>query len=552
MEILYQPRAAFAARPIPVRQLAGGLLVVLQFVLGVLVLAAVRVAAATLGRHPRGLALLTRSGGALAELAGPAAAVLTAARARRGVPAYRSATADCRPWRSAFRTGRLTGYLEALPVLDKAGYVDAYPLPQRCRGGRVPATGVEVDESSGSSGRPYQWVRSRTELDQVERCLAVQAEWLLRNREHHRVVVLNCFSMGAWATGSSVTAALRRLGVIKSCGPDADKALAAIDLLGPDVCYVVCGYPPFLATFADAAAARGLDLSGYELWGFVGGEGMTELLRSRLQRDFHRVLSAYGASDLDIGVAGETELAVAVRQAAAANPRFAQALFGHTGRLPMVFQYDPATYHVETIDGELVVTVTRTLLSPRVRYAVHDAGGSLSFRSLLAIAEAHGVELPTTGAARLPFLYVAGRADSTLSHMGANLYPEDVDAALGALAEQHPEFGLGAFCLEPAEAADGRSVPRIHVESRDAAGVESRDAAAVESRGPAAVEATVSTVAGQVGTGIADWLVAHNRDWAAAAAEDPRAVSFEIRLTAPGTGVFAANATRIKRRYIVR
>ncbi|MFL6163301.1 MAG: phenylacetate--CoA ligase family protein [Jatrophihabitantaceae bacterium] len=442
--------------------------VVLQLLLGVLALALVRVAAATIGRRPAGLANLSRFGGALVELAGPAAAVLTAARARRAVPAYRSATRDSHPWRSAWETGRLTGYLQALPVLDKAGYVDRYPVAQRCRGGQLPANGVEIDESSGSSGRPYQWVRSRAELDQVERGLAIQAGWLLRGREHDRVVVLNCFSMGAWATGSSVTAALRRLGAIKSCGPDADKALAAIELLGPDACYVVCGYPPFLATFLDAAAARGLDLSGHELWGFVGGEGITEVLRGRLQRVFRRVLSAYGASDLDIGVAGETELTVAIRQAAAANPDLAQALFGHTGRLPMIFQYDPSTYHVETIGGELVMTVTRGLLSPRVRYAVHDAGGSLSYRAALAIAEAHGVRLPTGGAARLPLLYVAGRADSTLSHMGANLYPEDVDAALGALADEHPEFGLGAFCLELVDAADGTSTPRIHVEAHTA------------------------------------------------------------------------------------
>jgi phenylacetate-CoA ligase len=303
MEISYPRRAAVAPRSVPVRQLIGGARVVLQLVFGLLALAIVRAAAATFGRQPRGLALLSRTGGALAGLAGPAAAVLTAVRARRTVPAYRFATEGSRPWRSAFRTGRLAGYLQALPVLDKASYIDRYPLPQRCRGGRLPADRVEVDESAGSSGRPYQWVRSRAELDQVERGLAVQAEWLLRNREHRRVVVLNCFSMGAWATGSSVTAALRRLGVIKSCGPDADKALATIDLLGPDACYVICGYPPFLAALLDAAAARGSDLSGHELWGFVGGEGMTEMLRGRLQRVFRRVLSAYGASDLDIGVA---------------------------------------------------------------------------------------------------------------------------------------------------------------------------------------------------------------------------------------------------------
>ncbi|HEX4727760.1 MAG TPA: hypothetical protein VH298_08170, partial [Jatrophihabitans sp.] len=136
------------------------------------------------------------------------------------------------------------------------------------------------------------------------------------------------------------------------------------------------------------------------------------------------------------------------------------------------------------------------------------------------------------GAARLPLLFVAGRADATLSHMGANLYPEDVDAALGALAEQHPELDLGAFCLELVDGPDGSSTPRIHVEAPEAA-------------------ITDTAVAELVRTDIADWLVGHNRDWAAAAAEDPRALAFDIRLTAPGDGVFQANAHRIKRQYVL-
>ena len=501
--------------------------VLVQVAIGLAALPLVSLARYTIGRSPRGLALLGRFGATLAERAGAVAAVRTASRTRRCVPAFSIAAQGSHPWQRAFQTGALSGYLEALPVLDKASYVDRFSVAERCRGGRLPATGVEVDESSGSSGRPYQWVRSRAELDQVERGLAVQARYLLRSREHERVVVLNCFSMGAWATGCAVTGALRQLGVIKSCGPDADKALAAVELLGTDACYVVCGYPPFLAVLLDVAAARGIDLSAYELWGFVGGEGMTEALRSRLQRVFRRVLSAYGASDLDIGVAGETELAVALRQAAAADPDLAHALFGRTGRLPMVFQYDPSTYYIETAGSELLVTVTRKLLSPRVRYAVHDCGGTLTFQAAIEIARAHGVELPTNGAPRLPLLFVAGRADSTLSHMGANLYPEDVDAALGALAEQHPEFGLGSFCLELADAADGTTSPRIHLESEK------------------------SAIADQIRDGIAAWLVSHNRDWAAAAAEDRHAALFDICLTTPGTGVFTDNATRIKRRYIL-
>jgi phenylacetate-CoA ligase len=268
----------------------------------------------------------------------------------------------------------------------------------------------------------------------------------------------------------------------------------------------------------------------------VGGEAISEVLRSRLESTFTRIVSAYGASDLDIGVAGETDFTVAVRRAAAAHPDFAQALFGRTGRLPMVFQYDPSTYYVETIDGadgaELVVTVTRRLLSPRVRYAVHDAGGTVSYRDVLAMAAAHGITLPTHAAVRLPMLFVAGRADSTLSHMGANLYPEDVDAALGSFGQERRELGVGSFCLSITEAADGSTVPVVHVEIGAAA-----------HRGPDTAEA--------IRAALGRWLVAHNRDWAAAAREDPRALDFRVETAAPGTGVFAANADRIKRRYIV-
>jgi phenylacetate-CoA ligase len=151
------------------------------------------------------------------------------------------------------------------------------------------------------------------------------------------------------ATGTNVSRALSRIGAVKSTGPEPDKILATMRLLGPARTYVVAGYPPFLRTLLDEAARCGMDLSAYRLHGFVGGEGMSEALRTRLEVTFRSVYSAYGASDLDIGVAAETPMSVWVRRRAAANPDLAARLFGMTGRLPMVFQYDPTDYHVEAI-----------------------------------------------------------------------------------------------------------------------------------------------------------------------------------------------------------
>ena len=59
-----------------------------------------------------------------------------------------------------------------LPAHRQAGYVKAYPEEQRCRGGQIEIVGSVVDESSGSSGQPFNWVRSRRELRSVHKNLA--------------------------------------------------------------------------------------------------------------------------------------------------------------------------------------------------------------------------------------------------------------------------------------------------------------------------------------------------------------------------------------------
>ena len=337
-------------------------------------------------------------GGRLLSAAGPAAAVEMVEDAYRRVPAYRAFLDSHGGLPARLRGQSAQAWLAGLPTTSKATYIDRYSMLDRCWDGRLPARGVEVDESAGSSGTPYQWVRSADELAQVHRTLELLAGYVLDHapgaEPDRQLITVNAFSMGAWSTGVNVSAALKRMGVLKSCGPDVDKILAVLRLFGPGPRYTLCGYPPFLETVADAAARSGLDLRPYDITGFVGGEGMSEGLRSRLQETYTRVWSAYGASDLDIGVAAETPLSVWLRQAAVADPALATALFGTTARVPMCFQYDPSSYHLETVEGpyghELVATVLRRTLSPRLRYAVGDAGGTIPLARALELARAHG------------------------------------------------------------------------------------------------------------------------------------------------------------------
>ena len=90
-----------------------------------------------------------------------------------------------------------------------------------------------------------------------------------------------------------------------------------------------------------SATRDGFPWEQYELHGLVGGEGMAEGLRDYLLERFTSVYSGYGATDLEVGMAAETPVSVAVRRVARADPEVRAALFGDRSRLPMVFQYNP-------------------------------------------------------------------------------------------------------------------------------------------------------------------------------------------------------------------
>jgi hypothetical protein len=80
-------------------------------------------------------------------------------RARR---AYYLANATVPPTRD-FIAGYSIKKWSDIPCTDKDNYIKKYPTAQRCLSGCIPLTGVAIDESSGSTGTPYNWVRSLRE-----------------------------------------------------------------------------------------------------------------------------------------------------------------------------------------------------------------------------------------------------------------------------------------------------------------------------------------------------------------------------------------------------
>ena len=110
------------------------------------------------------------------------------------------------------------------------------------------------------------------------------------------------------------------------------------------------------------------------------------------------------------------------------------------------------------------------LLCPRIAYNVHDEGGIATFADVAERLRAAGIDmdaLAPSGARspRLPFLWVYGRKDSTVSVMGANIYPDDIEQAL----YRHPELAAmtSSFCLGLEEQAAGTVRPCISFEIRE-------------------------------------------------------------------------------------
>jgi phenylacetate-CoA ligase len=213
----------------------------------------------------------------------------------------------------------------------------------------------------------------------------------------------------------------------------------------------------------------------------------------------------------------------------------------------MVFQYNPLIHYLEVdADSEVVATVSRLdLLAPRIRYNVHDEGGVASFRRVRKVLDDHGYDLmhlgrhpfahgphgplPWAAPVPLPFVWIFGRRDFTISIMGANIYPEDVEAAI--YSEPQVAAAVRSFQLSVVQDESSNPRPGILLELDE--GVEVDDAW----RQDRALH-------------IRDAVAALNRDYKTSLDEFPAAMLPVVETFALGTGPFAGDAGRIKQRRI--
>jgi phenylacetate-CoA ligase len=363
-----------------------------------------------------------------------------------------------------------------LPLTNKPNYMHAYPLPQRCWGGTL-LSSDRVAVSSGSTGLPTFWPRAlRNELD-----ITLRFEQVFRDsfRAHERsTLAVVCFALGNWVGGMFTTSCCWHLAqkgyplLVATPGNKKDEIFRVIRELAPHFEQtVLLGYPPFIKDVIDAGHHAGIDWPAYKIKMVFAGEVFSEEWRTQLGERAGAETPCYASASLygtaDGGVLGnETPLSIAARRFLSDRPQAARELFGE-GRLPTLVQYDPMSRYFEVYEETLVVSGDGGV--PLLRYHIADKGGIVPYDRMRGFLRDWGAKsladygLDESRPVReLPFVFVFGRADFTVSFYGANIYPENITVGL-----EQPELArwvTGKFVLEAREAADGDKYLSVSVE----------------------------------------------------------------------------------------
>ena len=353
-------------------------------------------------------------------------------KAKRRVPAYKSFLKTHNFSKPSF-SGLLPNIHE-IPEIDKENYIKKFSIDARCVGGKIPTKNIIIDESSGSSGTATNWVRGLKERKRNAKMIEFGMRTLVGKEP---LFVINAFALGPWATGVNVTMSCVSFSKLKSLGPEKEKIENTLKQFGENHNYVIMGYPPFLKYLVDTSE---IEWDKFNIAFIFGGESMSEGMRDYLfQKGIKKAYSSLGASDLELNISAENDFTISLRRLLRSNQSLQSKILKHTGALPMIFQYNPTDFLIESSEaGELIVTIGRPdYIAPKIRYNIHDRGHTLSLKDLYSILKSLNISLDKLAKPQtdLPLLLHYGRADMTVSFFGANISPTDVNEVIYSLPE---------------------------------------------------------------------------------------------------------------------
>jgi phenylacetate-CoA ligase len=379
------------------------------------------------------------------------------------VPAYRAFLAEQGIDPASIQS---SADFKRLPQTTKKTYQLRHPLADLCRDGQLEGCDF-IAVSSGSTGKPTFWPRFIGD----ELSIAARFEQIFHDSfsaDTRRTLAVICFTLGTWVGGMFTANCCRYLAskgypiTVITPGNNKEEIYRVVTELGAAFEQVVLlGYPPFLKDIVDGGIARGIEWGQYQLKFVMAGEVFSEEWRSLVgeragsSNPCYDSASLYGTADAGV-LANETPLSICIRRFLSGHPDAARMLFGES-RLPTLAQYDPFSRFFESEQRSLLFSGDNGV--PLVRYNILDTGGIVAYADMLTFLRQRGFDPLAEmrqhgerGIRELPFVYVFGRSDFTVSYFGANIYPENVTVGL----EQPDVSGAvtGKFVLEVKEDTD--------------------------------------------------------------------------------------------------
>jgi len=379
-----------------------------------------------------------------------------------------------------------------LPTTDKHGYIARFPLEAICLDGTLRGKHV-ICRSSGTSGHPVYWPQLPEQERDSVRWVMSDFEELLHVREAPALAVV-ALGLGPWISGELASWSLRSAAIEGGCitlatpGYNLDVAVEILGRFGPHFAQtVLLSYPPFAKAIIEGARGLGTPVESLRVSLRLVGEGYSEHYRDYMmrllgyeERDAFRIWAGYASTDF--GRAGkESPVAVACRRLLHKSGLVEQIL--GTSVIPSICQFDPESFYLEVVDGELVITRHQGV--PLVRYRTGDRGQLLAFEEMMGRFLECGLSPLETvksfgfderSIRRLPFVLVEGRMDGGVTFFGANIIVEQIRDCIESNASLTEQV-TGAFQIFKTQDASLNPVLELRLERRG--GAKGADAAEV-------------------------------------------------------------------------
>lgn len=379
------------------------------------------------------------------ERKGKQKALTTFHEAAQKVPAYRKFLKEKGVNPEEIKT--FEDFQEKVPIIDKESYLLKYDIKELCleRLDRM----YTLSTSSGTTTKPCLWFRTPKQdlmLPKYWEAFFIQ-NWKINQRSTFVVVAT---ALGNWIAGELVATTLKRLALegkyamtIATPGSDIDQILDIIDLGKNYDQIILVIYPTFIKTLFEKGEEKGVAWKDLNIKLWVGGERLSPYLRKYVikklgkeKEELDRIAFVYGTADAG-GIGFSSPLSNLIARWAFEDSSLAQSLFGPTGLPPTLIQVNPLAYFIEKMNKILVITYSGGI--PLVRYNLKDEGGIISYPKAVEILQKQGYDfasqLEKEGFGKetiwkWPFVYITGRVENVVKIIGANIYPENVEAAL--------------------------------------------------------------------------------------------------------------------------